>query len=141
MNKSLFSLLFLITASLHAEPFTQWKYQNDGTSNVHTYESTRLIPKGSELRIRIVKQGEGHIRIENKNEFLKEFPDDECKKGNILKYTLRRGQKVRVASGFTWWTNQPGWHKKKKVQVREDYHRMTFKDGLVIDVKVHPEDF
>jgi hypothetical protein len=122
-----------------AEPFTNWKYQNDGSSNYHCYETKKLVPKGSEIRIKIVKVGDGFICIENEDGALKTFSGD---KGEILKFTIPRGQKIRVASCYNYW--RPGnvrWNAVKGISVKDDYHTMSFADGLVINVKIVAEEF
>src|SRR5438034_6537761 len=64
-----------LCSDLLAQPFTNWRFQNGGASNVYTFETTKIVPQRLEIRIRVVRAGEGHIRIENAEKTLILFPE------------------------------------------------------------------
>ena len=136
-------LLSLAAVATANEPFTAWRYQNKGTSNYHSYGTVKVVPLRAEIRIKIVHEGNGYIRLDGDAEDkIKVFNRAECKAGNILKYTVEHAQKIRVCSctGFITPENTI-WHKVKRCRKIGNYHQMTFDGGLVINIKIVVEEF
>jgi hypothetical protein len=126
-----------------AEPAHPEDAAIDWAKSAKTFHVTERLPRGTQVRIRVVRATGKHTldvvewvgRKKDKFRELKSWPGRDLRRGQVVRYTLRADQEIGIR------VTAKNAIKLGALRKEFGYHRMQFGDKWALDVKLVDPEF
>lgn len=143
LQSVLFTGIFFafLASGVSAAPFTTWKIK-DGKA-----VSTKLLPKGSTIKIRVIKSTKTKRSLALRGAVKKSFASDDVVKGSVLSASASSPKIATISFSTALYIPFAGmtWESRKVTKIEshkdKDHHTIHFGKHLAIDVKVIATEF
>lgn len=134
--------LLCVVAESRAQTLANWE-EKKPASNSGFYVTTKEMPPGATVKIKIIKKGNAasitvcnYIGLNIISTTLKQWNSNALGEGQVLSYKLEKPTKVGVyVGGINFWLKPSG------IVQNEGFHRMNFEGGWELDTKIEGESF